>query len=973
MTYGEMPVTFTPEQAAALGIDYNSLPPEQQVTQEQQASFYNYEPYYAPEPSQEDMTNYMSGGGESPVTYTLEQAAALGITPTDTVTQEEQASLYNPSPESGYVPDTRPETEVPADLRQDIPGGGADAGTANLSTQQIQQVESVPVSAGAYVSPDVLASGNTTEVINSLLNNNAPIATIQMYLTGQSKSWNDINYNTPTGQAIAARIPEINAQINNYNNLTGREQFDKAIALGFVPKDAQYVSLGEGKWSYNSRLIAEDNARIVKEYEQRSIDRAEAIATLAPYTTPDGIYVGEAAKAGMLYELLAAGYTLQQIKDEYAKITNAPLFPPYQPIPQRWTIGTVNKENLIPVHATNEKGIMGNIKNLGAFLLDAFYRLTPAQQTIQNEAVATQTYLSTGKSFGGFNLPEVRAGTPVGLQAIGVIPIVGSSSALVYRWSTLTPEQKQSAIASLAGETALTGMMITVTALAPKPDLTKLTTQEISNEVVAWRQTGFKPLGYEEWAARQAEWSAAQGTPLDMGTSAYNAYLKANAPVTAPVTIGEVVSKAQQSGFQGAAAAYGEKIVEQVFGQSMDDLVQLAQDTAQSRYTSFVGADGVTYKVIYPEGVETGLPKFDFVKYVDSLKQNLTGREAFVAASQGSSSVYVNPSTYESALHQLGLYDKIPTIPQTTTILQPTVGGLASVTFDSSFKPVYKGSFAVPIPEATLNSISIETNANRLAAPTITPVNEVLSVNTAIPAPKVNQIALPAPEAVEQLPAPIPNPVPLVVTVPNTIPAPETVVIPASLPSTIPATIPQNIPGTIPSTLPQTLPDVVPAPKPDVLPNPVPSPIPESSPAPVPVPPIIPIPPIIPGVAIPSSGGRGYLPGGGGSFPRDYGAITWKQGMYWWIVTYPYKTKKDVIITRTPPKGATIVNGVGSAYKTIQTLIGEPPTKLFLDMGAMDVEITAPSRKPGRPGAIKFHRDRHNLTSQQISLKGIRL
>jgi hypothetical protein len=192
------------------------------------------------------------------------------------------------------------------------------------------------------------------------------------------------------------------------------------------------------------------------------------------------------------------------------------------------------------------------------------------------------------------------------------------------------------------------------------------------------------------------------------------------------------------------------------------------------------------------------------------------------------------------------------------------------------------------------------------------------------------------------------------------------------------------IPGE-PTPMPVTPPTPQPVISPEPIPDIIPTPVPEQAPEPVPEPVTKPVVPPGSGAKPPPTQSRrfpparlpdnnlGLIPDSKGRQRSLYGAITWKQGLYWWIILYPYKTQQDILITRTPPKGATVVNGAGSAYKTIQNLTGETPLKLFLDMGAMDVEITAPSRKPGRPGAIKFHRDRHNLTSQQISLKGIRL
>lgn len=63
-----------------------------------------------------------------------------------------------------------------------------------------------------------------------------------------------------------------------------------------------------------------------------------------------------------------------------------------------------------------------------------------------------------------------------------------------------------------------------------------------------------------------------------------------------------------------------------------------------------------------------------------------------------------------------------------------------------------------------------------------------------------------------------------------------------------------------------------------------------------------------------------------------------------------------------------------AAAKSIQLITGVlPPASLLLDMGIMDIEITRPSRRAGKPGAIRFKRDVKQKTYGDITLKGVRV
>jgi len=99
--------------------------------------------------------------------------------------------------------------------------------------------------------------------------------------------------------------------------------------------------------------------------------------------------------------------------------------------------------------------------------------------------------------------------------------------------------------------------------------------------------------------------------------------------------------------------------------------------------------------------------------------------------------------------------------------------------------------------------------------------------------------------------------------------------------------------------------------------------------------------------------------------------VTWRQGLFWITINPPYNKRSDIIYTRQPPAGAYEVKGFDSAYKTIQSLGGDANlAKLTVDMGTHDVEIYYPSSNPGRPGAIRFKRDKHLRNTGDITIGG---
>ena len=105
------------------------------------------------------------------------------------------------------------------------------------------------------------------------------------------------------------------------------------------------------------------------------------------------------------------------------------------------------------------------------------------------------------------------------------------------------------------------------------------------------------------------------------------------------------------------------------------------------------------------------------------------------------------------------------------------------------------------------------------------------------------------------------------------------------------------------------------------------------------------------------------------------GAIAFRMGKVgkldkWYVVTWPYKTAKDVTLylTEDPPPGVRDVkDGLRSAYKSIQLITGKAPEYLTMDEGAMDIIVRSPSGK-GSP-SISFKPDPKGKTRSRIKLK----
>lgn len=122
----------------------------------------------------------------------------------------------------------------------------------------------------------------------------------------------------------------------------------------------------------------------------------------------------------------------------------------------------------------------------------------------------------------------------------------------------------------------------------------------------------------------------------------------------------------------------------------------------------------------------------------------------------------------------------------------------------------------------------------------------------------------------------------------------------------------------------------------------VPPPEREFPPPDIPPPPEQPLPPTVPKLSKGEDEAGRRMP---------MGSICWKQGLFYITLKPPYRGKKDMVWTRKAPSGVKMIEGPGSARKTITKLGVNVPEKALLDLGIMDVEI---ARHGSR---IKFRRD----------------
>jgi Trp operon repressor len=249
-------------------------------------------------------------------------------------------------------------------------------------------------------------------------------------------------------------------------------------------------------------------------------------------------------------------------------------------------------------------------------------------------------------------------------------------------------------------------------------------------------------------------------------------------------------------------------------------------------------------------------------------------------------------------------------------------------------------------------------------APFYEPIVNPNIVTPIISTPEITQPNTPSIPSIEE-PSPVsPNKITPEVVTPDiiTMPSVETPVVvePDVFTNPKPQPVEEPIPTSTPEPIPP--PDIIPTPVPPpiVIPIPVPPPVPEPQPAPQPkpIPPEPPKPPpqtgVIEVVKPPSDEKKKTR----AEYEQEFqGAVGWKQGVGWWMLKAPYKSRDDAhfFYGSEPPAGMEgVEGGVKSAYRSIQARGGDVPEDIFIDLGIQDIHIRKPDATPGGEGTIEY-------------------
>jgi len=184
---------------------------------------------------------------------------------------------------------------------------------------------------------------------------------------------------------------------------------------------------------------------------------------------------------------------------------------------------------------------------------------------------------------------------------------------------------------------------------------------------------------------------------------------------------------------------------------------------------------------------------------------------------------------------------------------------------------------------------------------------------------------------------------------------------PSPLPLPSPSIGSSPSPASSPGPSPYPYPGASPSPKVGVSPGIVP--VVPTGPPPSPPPKVPPTKKTPPGVPVSAASTRGR--------ERDYkGAVAWRQGALkrkgaivpvYKVWRYPYRQEDlDTFFKNELPPGVIVTpGGAKSAYKSIQLYKGKvPPVGIRqADIGAVLVTVKAPTKLPGRAGAISFTKD----------------
>jgi hypothetical protein len=311
-------------------------------------------------------------------------------------------------------------------------------------------------------------------------------------------------------------------------------------------------------------------------------------------------------------------------------------------------------------------------------------------------------------------------------------------------------------------------------------------------------------------------------------------------------------------------------------------------------------------------------------------------------------------------MEQYGLPETQPQLGKTYDVVTP--GEIYPVVIPAPMVIGGENAYVTPtIPEITMPVVetpSVITAPDEIGTPktvTETPLVTAPSVTTpdviTMPAIVTPTVITPEvepykPYVIEPTPepAPTPTPSPYPQPPPEPMPSPE----PTPTPIVIPTPTPTPIP--VPTPTPEPLPQPKPSPEPTPIPSPTPMPQPTPTPTPEPIP------------------GRGTtripMPRNDGEkktraeYEQDFqGAVGWKQGVGWWMLKAPYKSRDDAhfFYGSEPPAGMEgVEGGVKSAYRSIQARGGDVPEDIFIDLGIQDIHIRKPDATPGGEGTIEY-------------------
>lgn len=265
--------------------------------------------------------------------------------------------------------------------------------------------------------------------------------------------------------------------------------------MGLIPPGSEYVPTEEG-WSYippsvwggavrksweegkireswEAERLEERYGSEKLDYESELAAYEEAKASLEPFFVPRrvrdgmishvppgyGLVAYLRAHPGDAATLYAAGFTGPQVEAalEEAKVK-------YKGPPREYTVDVPREAPVLGFWKRMERTLTGRgpgerapDSRLYKYSIPGFFWGSTPRQSMGE---AYQQWMQHGSIQETMRAPESRYGLPRVLTGLGPVPVVGSGSALWYRYPTLTEEQRQSAWVSLGTEAVVTAMAL---------------------------------------------------------------------------------------------------------------------------------------------------------------------------------------------------------------------------------------------------------------------------------------------------------------------------------------------------------------------------------------------------------------------------------------------------------------------------------------------------------------------------------